>query len=246
MRKPVMGVGQKGSFPLGRLILLAVFIFFCSLTNLALAQQETQAYEEDRYFHEEYTLQPGDVIEITVYEGAGEVERKRGTEKFTISGSGEIFYELIGSVKISGKTSSQLEGEITENLKQYIRGPRAIVRIIEYAGRAVLVFGEVNKVGIYPLKENIRIAEFLASIGGTSRDADIRRVIISRNNGEIVRFNLEKFLFDNDNSKNVILEEGDKIIVLKKKQGWWDWLKVNLPVVTALLTITMFIITLGK
>ncbi len=96
------------------------------------------------------------------------------------------------------------------------------------------------------MKENIRIAEFLASIGGTSRDADIRRVIISRNNGEIVRFNLEKFLFDNDNSKNVILEEGDKIIVLKKKQGWWDWLKVNLPVVTALLTITMFIITLGK
>lgn len=245
MGKPV-NFGQEGFFRLGKLILVAVSILFCSWTNSAQALQETQAYEEDRYFHEEYTLQPGDVIEITIYEGTAEGERKRGTEKFTISTAGEIFYELLGGVKVSGMSASQLEREITDGLKQYIRAPRAKVQIIEYSGRAVLVFGEVNKVGIYTLKENIRIAEFLASIGGTSRDADIRRVIISRNNGEIVRFNLEKFLFDNDNSKNVILEEGDKIIVLKKRQGWWDWLKVNLPVVTSIITITMVIITLGK
>jgi polysaccharide export outer membrane protein len=120
---------------------------------------------------------------------------------------------------LGGITVDKAQGVLTEMAKQYYREPVVSVDVIELSSRNVFVFGEVVRPGIYPIEGNIRLAEFLANIGGMTDAADLREIVVTRKQGKPVVFDMNDFLFKRNDRRNIFLEDGDRIIVQKRQRG---------------------------
>ncbi|HDP67335.1 MAG TPA: hypothetical protein ENN20_02410 [Candidatus Marinimicrobia bacterium] len=167
-----------------------------------------------------YVLQYGNVLEITINEMALMETNPAQSETYIIDSEGNIFHRLFGLVHLGGLTVDKSQEILAEMARRYFREPIVTVDVLELSSRNVFVFGEVVRPGIYPIEGNVQLAEFLANIGGLTDDADLREIIITRRQGRPVEFNLENFLFKRDDSRNVFLEDGDRIIVQKRKRGF--------------------------
>jgi polysaccharide biosynthesis/export protein len=85
--------------------------------------------------------------------------------------SGYIDVPVIGRITASGMTIPQLETELGDALKKYIKRPQVTVSVIEMRSRPVSVLGAVNKPGIYQLEGPRTLIEILSLAGGLRPDA---------------------------------------------------------------------------
>jgi len=168
-----------------------------------------------------YVLQYGNVLEITINEMALMETNPAQSETYVVDSEGNIFHRLFGLVHLGGLTVDKSQEILAEMAKRYFREPVVTVDVLELSSRNVFVFGSVLRPGIYPIEGNIQLAEFLANIGGFKDEADLREIIVTRKQGRPVVFNLEDFLFKRDDSKNIFLEDGDRIIVQKRQRGFF-------------------------
>jgi polysaccharide export outer membrane protein len=166
-----------------------------------------------------YILQYGNVLEISINEMALMETNPTRSESYIVDSEGNIFHRLFGSVHLGGITVDKAQGVLTEMAKQYYREPVVSVDVIELSSRNVFVFGEVVRPGIYPIEGNIRLAEFLANIGGMTDAADLREIVVTRKQGKPVVFDMNDFLFKRNDKRNIFLEDGDRIIVQKRQRG---------------------------
>jgi polysaccharide export outer membrane protein len=88
--------------------------------------------------------------------------------------SGYIDIPVIGRVMAGGKTVPQLESELGETLRKYIKRPQVTVGVVEMRSRPVSVLGAVNKPGIYQLEGPRTLLEMLSLAGGLRPDAGSR------------------------------------------------------------------------
>lgn len=168
-----------------------------------------------------YVLQYGNVLEITINEMALMETNPAQSETYVIDSEGNIFHRLFGLVHLGGLTVDKSQEILAEMAKRYFREPVVTVDVLELSSRNVFVFGEVVRPGIYPIEGNIQLAEFLANIGGLTDDADLEEIVVTRRQGRPVKFSLQDFLFKRDDSKNIFLEDGDRIIVQKRQRGFF-------------------------
>jgi polysaccharide export outer membrane protein len=188
----------------GRMFLLTacVALFFAAAAVRAFAAQEV-----------EYTLQPTDVIRITVHEQPDLNTRARITQ------NGNITFPLIGKVQVKGKTVSELEQQIRGLLaKDYLVNPQVLVFIEEYHARQVSVIGEVNDPGKYdmPPEKEMTLLEAIALAGGFSDDAEINKTRIMRVSGgerETITVRVKDITEKGQKEKDVKLKAGDVIVV---------------------------------
>ncbi|MBU0710420.1 polysaccharide biosynthesis/export family protein [bacterium] len=168
-----------------------------------------------------YVLQYGNVLEIIINEMALMETNPAQSESYVLDSEGNIFHRLFGLVHLGGITVDKSQEVLAEMAKRYFRDPIVSVDVLELSSRNVFVFGSVLRPGIYPIEGNVQLAELLVTIGGLSDDADLREIVVTRKQGRPVVFNLEDFLFKRDDSKNVFLEDGDRVIVQKRQRGFF-------------------------
>ena len=164
----------------------------------------------------EYLLGPDDVIRVTFYEAEGYMPSVKQTETATVRQDGTVFLRLLGGIKAAGLTSSQLEIQIEERLREYIRNPMVVVEIKEYHSQKVTVFGQAKN-GIYTLDHPTYISEFIAFIGGVDSEADQTKIKLTRKDGSVVMVNLKRYYEEGDLSQNILLKDGDQMFVPKQK-----------------------------
>jgi len=121
----------------------------------------------------DYRLGSGDKILIKVY---GEDDL---TVETLLSDSGVINYPLLGAVKVSGLTLSELEALIVKGLKgDYLVNPNVHVSIIEY--RPFFIKGEVKAPGAYPFQPGLTISKAAALAEGFTERASQSKIFIVR------------------------------------------------------------------
>lgn len=76
-----------------------------------------------------------------------------GTPGYLINNRGEIYFPLVGNIKVAGKTISQARTLISQRLQYYLRDPQVLVRVADYRSQRVYVMGEVLKPGFLPLND---------------------------------------------------------------------------------------------
>jgi polysaccharide export outer membrane protein len=116
-----------------------------------------------------YTLGPGDEIVIMSVQ-APEIANK----PIRITSSGEFTVPMVGRVKAAGKTVQQLENEMVDRLKEYIKEPDVAINITQIRSQPVSVFGAVGKPGIHQLDGTKTLVEVLALAGGVRPDGGSR------------------------------------------------------------------------
>lgn len=118
-----------------------------------------------------YPLGPGDKVRITVY---GEQEL---TGPYNITSAGDISFPLIGNVHAAGQSTVALQETIRAKLAAgYILDPRVSAEVLDY--RPFYILGEVSKPGQYPYSNGMTIQQAVATAGGFTYRANIRKIFI--------------------------------------------------------------------
>jgi polysaccharide biosynthesis/export protein len=164
---------------------------------------------------QDYVVGEGDVLQVTVY------DHPDLTTTVRVSGDGSIIFPLIGHVKISGLTISDVSHKIAEMLSQgYIVYPQVTVFVQEFRSQKVTIMGQVKNPGLYELKGYTTFLEVLSKAGDLTKDA-ADKAIVKRKPGpsgkkeKIITIDLKRLIELGDTSQDVPIVDGDSIYIPK-------------------------------
>jgi polysaccharide export outer membrane protein len=123
-----------------------------------------------------YELGPSDQIMIHAPD-AEELNDKT----FRIEDDGTATLPLVGIVKMGGMTVGQIEDDLKERLKTYIRNPVVSITVVQFRSAPVFFVGQFQKPGIYALQGRHTLVEMMQSVGGLQPTAG-RRIKVTRKN----------------------------------------------------------------
>lgn len=132
------------------LVLLGLFVS----SGVAMAQSSSSA--------DSYVIGAGDLIEITVEQDSD----LNGTRR--VGPDGRISMPVLGSVELSGLTTSEAEGRLRTLLEKYMTRADVLVVVREFESQSAAIFGEVRHPGKIPVTANMTILKAISSAGGLS------------------------------------------------------------------------------
>lgn len=132
----------------------------------------------------DYVLGPGDTIEILLF---GDPDLSRTV---TIKPDGTIALPLVGEVKASGITTSQLAAHLVKLYSKYKKAPSITVVVREFRVDRMYILGQVSRPGEYQIRPGLGILELLASAGGPTNRADLAKAVIIRGGKETIQLDL--------------------------------------------------------
>jgi len=156
---------------------------------------------------EEYVLGNGDKLEITVY------RHPELTKEVTVRPDGMITYPMVGNLVANGRTASDLSADIKEKLTVYLRSPEVTVVVMEFNSRKVLVLGEVTSPGSFKIEAGDRLLDILTQAGWMVQEQGHNTVNIMREDGSVIRADMDALLYQTDTSQNILLNKNDTIFV---------------------------------
>jgi len=190
-----------------------------------------------------YTIGPGDVLEISVWQHP-ELDRI-----VTVRPDGRMSFSLIGDVNANGLTPAGLDRIITGMLSKYVQKPEVTVIVtgVSIKSTQILILGQVARPGAYPMEERLTVLEAVAIAGGYTESAALKRVtVIRQSRAEIpkaIKVNLKKVLTKGDRSRDIILEPGDVVHLPKKASAWTIF---DRYFIRGILPITGFILMIDR
>lgn len=162
---------------------------------------------------EEYHIETGDLLLITVYDQDDLTTKARVTK-------GELTFPLIGTVRAEGLTIDELKREIEKRLEaDYLVNPRVNIVVEEYQKRKVFVLGSVEKPGAIelPLNKPTTVIEAITMAGGFNKVADQNgtRVIRKSADGKenTIKVRISDITQKGDKDKDVVLQPNDVVFV---------------------------------
>jgi polysaccharide biosynthesis/export protein len=159
---------------------------------------------------EKYLINPGDVLDISVW---NEEALKR---EVRVLPDGTIGFPLTGTISASGKSIETLKKEMTDKLKEYIAEPVVSIAVKAAEGNAVYVTGQVRNPGKFVMTDPMNIMQVLSLAGGLTPFAAKDDIIILRKNSkgaESIRFEYSELEEGEGLNTNHILKSGDVIVV---------------------------------
>jgi len=193
------------------LFILTLTLFFWAIGGVWILCAEAVSEAEKGPHPYDYVIGSGDILEISVY---GEEDL---TKEVRVSGSGAITYPLLGRLKVSGLTATELENMLTEKLgARFLLNPQVSVFVKRFS--EIFVYGEVRKPGSYPLAGHVTVLEAVTMAEGLTEVANPRNVkIIRSSNGgkKTFKINLNDITKKGEKNKDIVLEPNDVVVVSK-------------------------------
>jgi protein involved in polysaccharide export with SLBB domain len=166
----------------------------------------------------EYKLGPGDVIELTLWQGT-----TANKEQVLVRPEGKISFGFVEDLYVKGLTPIQLDELLTQHFKEFVKQPRIDVVVKEYNSKFVTLTGAIGRrsqaggvtsgAGAYALKGKVSLLEMVSKAGGPTRDANLREVHVRRRDGQSIALDLNRAIFQGDLSQDIILDAGDLIFI---------------------------------
>jgi len=127
-------------------------------------------------FLKDYRLGPEDVISVEVFN-----QPRYSKSNITVPPNGRISYYLIPEgVLVVGKTTQQVQDEITKKLDEYIIDPQVTVSLEKAMSARYSVLGDVGTPGVKIMTRRVSVYEAIAEAGGVLNTGDKKKVVILR------------------------------------------------------------------
>jgi polysaccharide biosynthesis/export protein len=185
-------------------MLLSVLAGPCMATDAGGAAPATLAAQPG------YQLQPGDLLEISVWK---EQDLQRDT---LIRPDGGITFPLAGDFDTTGKTVEDVRAVLVDHLRRYLPTPVVTVAVKAAAGNRIYVLGKVVHAGDFPMINSLDVMQAISLAGGTTPYAAVNDIVIlRRQNGaqQAFRFHYSDVARGRDLSQNILLHSGDVVVV---------------------------------
>lgn len=166
----------------------------------------------------DYTVGPGDVLQITVWDHpeltipAGSMRSSQESGNW-VHNDGTIFYPYVGTIKVDGLRVTEIRDLITKRLTQYIEDPQVDVVVAAFRSKKVYITGAVSDPGTYPITNvPMRLVDAIGSAGGITDNANWSQVILTRG-GRDYNLSLRDIYQKGHPAQNVLLQPGDVVNV---------------------------------
>ena len=186
-----------------------VLVFVLASVIPVVAQETTSASSD-------YRVGAGDMIRIDAF-GNDEI-----SGEFLVETSGTIAFPLLGSVKVEGRTASEISRHLEQMLeKDYYVDVQLQVEVAGFQSQPVTLLGEVQRPGTYYLRGRTTITQLLADAGGLSPNCgstlELRReeVVDGEVVPRVITFSTTK-LRTGETGRDVEVRAGDVISVSAK------------------------------
>ncbi len=193
------------------LVIPLVFVSGCNSFGTVADADATSYVDSSATDAYEYKIGPGDALDIFVWRNPDV-----STTGVPVRPDGRISAPLVDSLMASGKTPSQLAGDIETILAEYIRDPLVTVTVKTIRGgvdQLVRVIGEVTKPGAIPYSRNMTVLDVMLSVGGLTEFAAGNSAKLVRADGSEFTVKLDDLLKAGRVSANTQVLPGDVLIV---------------------------------
>ncbi len=184
----------KGSMNLSKL----VCVISISLVSLASNAQES------------YQLNPGDILQISVW------NEEALQQEVLVLPDGTISFPLVGILKVANRTPGQVQEEIKEKLSKLIPDPEINLTVRAVEGNNIFIIGKVVRPGRFPMSSPTDVVQALSLAGGFTPYADAEKIQILRRTGnkqKVIKFEYSKIYDGQALESNILLQSGDTIVV---------------------------------
>ena len=158
-----------------------------------------------------YRLNPGDKLEITVW------EEEKLKQEVVVLPDGTISFPLAGRIPAAGKTTDDLVILLRERLSKFIPDAEINVRLIAAEGNLIYVTGEVTKPGKFVMKGPTDVMQALSMAEGLTKFAKKNSIIVLRREADGRTRSLPFEYGDVEDGENIesniLLQSGDTIVV---------------------------------
>lgn len=185
-----------------------------------------------------FVIGPNDSISIMA------VDADELNKSWRVSSSGDLNLPLVGTIHAAGLTAGQLEDQVRERLKRYIREPEVTVYITEYRSQVVSVTGAVGIPGPVLLNGAATLLSVLTTAGGLKAPGPTVTVTRDMKFGEIpllgaktssdgkhstIQLKVTDVLDAGSSAANLSIRPGDAIVVSTEQQLVYIIGEVNRP-----------------
>jgi len=190
-------------------IISILFVFSCTSGEIVSKKQKQIINELNSNVKTSDILGINDLIEIRVY---GE---KDLTRVYRINSSGVIVYPIVGKIKVIGKSVYEVTEEIEKKLKnKFFKNPQVTIFLKESNSRKVYILGQIKRPGAYPYKHKLTLLKLIATSGGLTNIADMKKIILKREiNGKVKSITINISLIIKGITDDLLLSPEDIIYV---------------------------------
>lgn len=159
----------------------------------------------------DYAINPGDILQITVW-------KEDGMDKETlVLPDGTISFPLVGTLTARGKTVAQLQQEIKTKLTTDIPDASVTVVVKNANGNVVDVIGQVNKPGEINTGHRVTVMQALSIAGGVTPYAATGKIKVLRHDADgkemAIAIPYDDIMKGEALDKDVLLSPGDVVVV---------------------------------
>lgn len=158
-------------------------------------------------------LAVGDAIEISI--ATAQSAQPEFQQKERIEATGEIQLPLLGAIQVANLSAADAQ-ILIKGLYQdrkFYKVINVTIYIVEYGiAHSVLIRGEVEKPGLYPVAGQMRLSDALALAGGTTARAG-RQVVVVRQGVHNHSEETETLRRGTDGFGDVTISRGDEVVV---------------------------------
>ena len=181
-----------------------------------------------------YTLAPGDVLSIVVWDhpemnlptnGSGgsnssqDQSASQVQSGYTVDSTGAIQVAYVGPIHVAGLTEMQARDLVSKKLAYYLNKPQVTLRIESYRSRRVYVDGEVRTPGLMVLNDmTMSLPEAINRAGGFTAAGDRSRVSVTRGDKTIM-VNIPDMIKKGMNPDKILLQNGDLVRVYSANES---------------------------
>ena len=177
------------------LIIMMIFISSCvPISKLSYLNDINELQEPIVNPREHKLIMPFDKLYIKVYSidektnlllNSNENMSSTSTTSmigYTVDETGDIYYPLVGKIKVGGLSIAQASSKISETLNESVSVSSVIIRFLD---NNITLLGEVNRQGSYSFSQDkLNIYEALALGGGMSLYGNRKNVVLIRQEGD--------------------------------------------------------------
>jgi protein involved in polysaccharide export with SLBB domain len=174
-----------------------------------------------------YRVGPGDILSVQVY-NQGEFTQP----EVNIGPDGYATFNNVGPIYVAGKTLPEIQAILFDSISQWVKVPNVSVGLTRTRPGILYVNGAVLRPGLVQMatdpksltggaggpangfRAELRLTNALQTAGGVMASADLSKVTIKRaETGTTETYDLWKLLREGDNTQDVLLQQGDSVIV---------------------------------
>ena len=154
-----------------------------------------------------YRLKIGDNVKVQI----------SGIENFSndiqIDPLGYIALDQFGAFKVSGLTVSEARDFITAEILNSYTGSKIYIGLTSLNPKNIFVLGNVINPGSYGVNAFSTAINALITGGGIKNNSSLRNISV-KSNGVTKKLDLYDFLIDGDLSSDLMLQDGDSVLVM--------------------------------